>query len=710
MSLPGTYDRSDSEPDHTSSSEIDMADLHRTTQGISTSDDDDDDDSDDDDDDFEPALLGDDDEEIGIDDDDDDDDEELGDTQDPRDEEDDQPDEQSGGQLRIGFDPSTGAILLIDANGNPRRLRSQDLRGTALSLASIRSMLLNRFGRAVATGPGDDDDDDPDYDDDEDDDWGMGAKQWYDIPTEPQEAGVNLERSGLFSRIPSKYSSSRTLEWSSPTSHATSFPSYFRARELSYRAPLKSDLGATTVPNSAGVEVSQFTSKVYSGQYSNDGAFFYSACKDFCIYIYDTHSPPRVGSKSVTDTARTRTRTGYNYDWQHRTSLKTTKIVHADPSNCRWTITDAELSDDNQWLCYSSISLRAHLVKTGANAGGSIDSGVGVGGDDDEQSTINFASGGRYGGFGIWSLRFNHNASEVVAGASGGQMFVYDIEAQRTILRVNAHRDDVNAVAFGSASDSNLLLSGSDDCFVKVWDRRSLEGERASGVLVGHTEGITWVSPKGDGRYCVSNGKDQGMKLWDLRMMTSDADFERLRLDRKNYSSGYDYRSGFYPKPRYKQHPHDTSVMTYRGHSVVSTLIRCHWSPVATTGQRYLVSGSADGKIHIWSLDGRIVEVLDRSATHPLINKTTGEYNDPSDWSLRRPHGKRRGAAGGSIRNSYGGMVRDVSWHPDRPELMSTSWEERGSVEGSIAVHQWSGRKGESLEDEVERRKQEVKG
>ena len=206
------------------------------------------------------------------------------------------------------------------------------------------------------------------------------------------------------------------------------------------------------------------------------------------IYIYDTQSPPRVGSKSVTDTTAPsgRTRTGFQYDWQHRTSLKTSKIVRADPSNCRWTITDAELSDDNSWLIYSSISPRSHLVKTGK---GHFDSLSGSAGDDgSEQETINFASGGgqggRMGGFGIWSLRFSHDSKEIVAGASDGQMFVYDVEMKRTVLRVNAHRyveesfftiiiqgadeysvvvtyrDDVNAVAFGSDSDSNLLLSG----------------------------------------------------------------------------------------------------------------------------------------------------------------------------------------------------------------------------------------------------------
>jgi hypothetical protein len=39
--------------------------------------------------------------------------------------------------------------------------------------------------------------------------------------------------------------------------------------------------------------------------------------------------------------------------------------------------------------------------------------------------------------------------------------------------------------------------------------------------------------------------------------------------------------------------------MTYRGHSVLRTLIRCHFSPVETTGAQYLYSGSTDGKIHV---------------------------------------------------------------------------------------------------------------
>lgn len=63
-----------------------------------------------------------------------------------------------------------------------------------------------------------------------------------------------------------------------------------------------------------------------------------------------------------------------------------------------------------------------------------------------------------------------------------------------------------------------------------------------------------------------------------------------------------------YPPPQRLAHPKDCSVMTYRGHQVLKTLIRCHFSPRENTGQSYIYSGSADGMIHIWSLDGRVVQ------------------------------------------------------------------------------------------------------
>jgi WD repeat-containing protein 23 len=117
-------------------------------------------------------------------------------------------------------------------------------------------------------------------------------------------------------------------------------------------------------------------------------------------------------------------------------------------------------------------------------------------------------------------------------------------------------------------------------------------------VLVGHTEGITSVSAKGDGRYVISNGKDQALRLWDLRNMRSSTEFDQF--SRKTYRDDeFDYRYGTPPRLRRPAHPADCSVMTYRGHTVLQTLIRCWFSPMETTGARYIYSGSADGRIHV---------------------------------------------------------------------------------------------------------------
>lgn len=301
------------------------------------------------------------------------------------------------------------------------------------------------------------------------------------------------------------------------------------------------------------------------------------------------------------------------------------------------------------------------------------------------------------------------------------------------MLRVEGHHDDVNGVAFADSASSNVLISGSDDSFVKVWDRRSMAGRKPAGVLPGHTEGTTYVAPKGDGRYCISNGKDQSLKLWDLRNMQSSADFERSSTSRRDYGlRNWDYRNMYYRKPRFQSHPDDCSVMTYRGHAVLKTLIRCHFSPMSTTGQKYVYSGSADGRIHIWSLDGRVVQVLDRSKAKAIFAADGEGAADPSAPDLDdlsssaggvpsfgddddddpplRGYSRPQAAQASSGRRSAV-TVRDVSWHSSESSIMSTAWDGADSQRGSVAKHEWKGYgKGTSLEDAVARSEEEALG
>ncbi|RUS27231.1 hypothetical protein BC938DRAFT_483554 [Jimgerdemannia flammicorona] len=78
-------------------------------------------------------------------------------------------------------------------------------------------------------------------------------------------------------------------------------------------------------------------------------------------------------------------------------------IALHNPYAGRWTITDANLSPDNQWIIYSSITPVVYLAKTVP--------------DDDVQTPLDFSSA-MIGNAGLWSVRFSNDGREVVAGAS----------------------------------------------------------------------------------------------------------------------------------------------------------------------------------------------------------------------------------------------------------------------------------------------------
>ncbi|KAH9620356.1 hypothetical protein KSS87_005774 [Heliosperma pusillum] len=191
---------------------------------------------------------------------------------------------------------------------------------------------------------------------------------------------------------------------------------------------------------------------------------------------------------------------------------------------------------------------------------------------------------------------------------------------------------DVNTVCFADES-GHLIFSGSDDNLCKVWDRRCFIARgKPAGIMMGHLEGITFIDSRGDGRYFISNGKDQCIKLWDVRKMSSNVTCD---LGVRTYD--WDYRWMEYPtQARNLKHPCDQSVATYKGHSVLRTLIRCYFSPEYSSGQKYIYTGSNEGSVYIYDLvNGVIVSKLDYHMS----------------------------------------TVRDCSWHPHYPMLVSSSWD-----------------------------------
>ncbi|RWS27205.1 DDB1- and CUL4-associated factor 11-like isoform X2, partial [Leptotrombidium deliense] len=358
-----------------------------------------------------------------------------------------------------------------------------------------------------------------------------------------------------------------------------------------FRNSDKCIFGSNFLPNSSSV-LEQYPSKAFCGFFSKDGSLFLTACQDCIIRLYDT----RNGSFTLIKTVWAR--------------------------DVGWSILDTDISPDGRHFIYSSWSECIHICN--------------IHGSDEVHESLPLLPSERR--FCIFSLRFSQDGNEVLGGANDECLYVYDLNINERVLRIKSHDDDVNSVAFADKG-SQILFSAGDDGMCKVWDRRTLNesNPKAVGIFAGHCDGVTYIDSKGDGRHLITNCKDQSIKLWDMRAFSPLTGFDATRkaVSKQNW----DYRWQAVPRKLYnsrKKLEGDTSLMTYRGHSVQQTLIRCHFSPDAMTGQRYIYTGCASGRVVIYdSLSGKIVKLL----------------------------------------NGHRGCVRDVSWHPQSLEIISTSWD-----------------------------------
>ncbi|KAL3420209.1 WD domain-containing protein [Phlyctema vagabunda] len=394
------------------------------------------------------------------------------------------------------------------------------------------------------------------------------------------------------------------------------------------------------IPSSNADMIIHYNQPVYSGQFSDDGNFFFSANKDFKVRMYDTSNP---------------------YQWRY---YKTVEYPFG-----QWTLTDASLSPDNKYLAYTSIRSTVCLAPTDPN-----DLGDPYILDLADRGGNPHAANARRS-FGIWSIRFSGDGRNLVAGATGGSIVVYDIESRTPTATISGHDDDVNAVCFADSSSPHILYSGSDDKTLKVWDTRSMGDSREAGAFVGHIEGLTYIDSKGDGRYILSNGKDQSMKLWDLRMVMSPSAFGNMRPTRRP-DTHFDYRWGSYDDNDWYKHDNDNSLVTFRGHRVLRTLIRCHFSPPGSTNSRYVYSGSEDGKVYVWNMDATLAGKIDVYAATKNTRPASDfmhEYDDEEGHHTR-----------------WKTCVRDASWHPNAPIVVASAWSGYGMSTGTCTVHSWN--------------------
>ncbi|KAK8104005.1 LEC14B protein [Apiospora kogelbergensis] len=554
--------------------------------------------------------------EEGGEDDEDEEDEEDDDEDDDEDDEDDDDDVRFLVEVEGDEDEDDGEAAGAGVTMQQRLIRLVMNNQVGLSQAQVITLLRNsNLGHLIFSND----------DDDEDLQWGRRRRRRTldpdRFPKYPSEEGQELMNSGKFGA---------TELAPAPCGPRSDW-------RVAYSTASSSMMKQWMLPTTDAEMVIKYQEPVYSGQFSDDGNFFYSCVKDF-------QGPHTVSFLFGS-----------------------------------WTLTDASLSPDNKWLAYTSIQSNVCLAPTDPN-------------DTGDPYTLNLASPGPGGNgwhsaFGIWSIRFSGDGRELVAGTNADSIVVYDIESRRVLHQIRGHENHVNAVCFADKQSPHILYSGSDDTTIKVWDRRSMGNGREAGAFVGHIEGLTYIDSKGDGRYILSNGKDQSMKLWDLRKMYTSAQFTDLDpTQHTRLGTGFDYRWESYDDTTWFPHPNDNSVVTFRGgHKILRTLIRCHFSPPGSTDSRYVYTGSHDGKVYIYNLDGTPAGDID------VQEATLGETL-PRNY---RPH-RHRG------QHHRGGFtcVRDAAWHPNAPFIAASALNGGDHSIGTVSVHSFN----ESRSDEAEPR------
>lgn len=210
-------------------------------------------------------------------------------------------------------------------------------------------------------------------------------------------------------------------------------------------------------------------------------------------------------------------------------------------------------------------------------------------------------------------------------------------------------------------------------------------------------QGVTSIDWRGDGWNCVSAGKDQTIRLWDLRKLSASSEHHAIPSSAYGLNiSDWDYRFMRYPQQRINNttivdeaaatsaadrtkanststhnsttanqvHPHDNSVATLHGPEILRTLIRCRYSQNNSGCGDWIYCGSADGTV--WLFDYRGLERRRDRRLGPI--PAAADYGS---YGGSMHHGS------GIIVDSADAVVRDCSWHPHLPTIIASSWTGR---------------------------------
>lgn len=235
----------------------------------------------------------------------------------------------------------------------------------------------------------------------------------------------------------------------------------------------------------------------------------------------------------------------------------------------------------------------------------------------------------------ILEAHFSTDGMNIYTCATDKTLSIWDVQVSERIRKLKGHTGFVNSVQ-GTRRGNQTLVSGSDDCTIKIWDPR----KRSAAYSLDNKYQVTSVCFSDTGEHVITGGIDNDVKVWDIRKnevvycLRGHSDtITGLSLSPDGsyvLSNAMDNTLRIWDIRPYA--PVERCVKIFNGHqhNFEKNLLRCAWSSDGTK----VSAGSADRFVYIWDTTSR-----------RILYKLPG----------------------------HNGCVNDIDFHPKEPIILSGS-------------------------------------
>jgi len=206
----------------------------------------------------------------------------------------------------------------------------------------------------------------------------------------------------------------------------------------------------------------------------------------------------------------------------------------------------------------------------------------------------------------IVQLCFNPSGDTIYTASTDKTVGVWDTMTGERIKRMKGHTSYVNTVDCARTAKP-LVVSGGDDCQVKVWDRRR---RQPLASLNSHYQ-VTAVCFNSDATQVISAGIDNEIKIWDLRKNavvteigghTDTVTGMSLSPDGNHVlTNAMDNTLRIFDVRPFCTGERCVKVLTGHTHNYEKNLLHCAWSPDGAM----VAAGSSDRNVHVWDVENR---------------------------------------------------------------------------------------------------------